>query len=81
MTECNHSPKWEAGNQLIAKQYQYYLKFCWKPCIGQDQKQRSLLLVTSDLRWMGPIDGKVAIGKLQVGSETNRLRAIDKGLI
>ena len=39
-----------------------------------------LLLVTSDLRWMGPLDGKASIGKLQIGSEARRLRAIDEGL-
>ena len=41
----------------------------------------SLLLVTSDLRWMGPLDRRAALGKLQIGSEASRLRAIEKGLI
>ena len=40
----------------------------------------SLMLVTSDLKWMGPLDGIAALGKLQMGSEASRLRAIDKGL-
>ena len=38
------------------------------------------MLVTSDLKWMGPLDGIAALGKLQMGSEASRLRAIDKGL-
>ena len=42
---------------------------------------KSILLVTSDLRWMGPLDGRAALGKLQIVSEASRLRAIDKGLI
>ena len=40
----------------------------------------SILLVTSDLKWVGPLDGTAALGKLQIGSEARRLTAIDKGL-
>ena len=40
----------------------------------------SLLLVTSDFKLMGPLDGRADLGKSQIGSEASRLRAIDIGL-